>query len=160
CRLVRTRVARIGGGTTATGTVMVPPSADVTVTESGGGLPGGRPTAALALPLPVEVSSLGTKPAPLAVRAGLAPTSLVCAATTRSGPRVKIALGTVTRSPSVLNVEAVGGMSLMLLTVHDVGVPASGPRTTRPKKVPVVPISVIDAGSEPATVACSDMPLS
>src|SRR5262249_56782787 len=96
-------LATIGGGTTAMGTVMVPPPAEVTVTVSGGGLPGGRPTAALALPLPVDVNSLGTKPVPVAVRGGLGPTSLGVAGTTPAPPLGEIAPAPRTTAPRPLH---------------------------------------------------------
>src|SRR5262249_40157277 len=54
------------GSTTATGTVMLPPPADVTCTWSGGGsVP--SPTAADAPPVPVAVSTRGSRPSTIAV---------------------------------------------------------------------------------------------
>src|ERR1044071_8065669 len=55
-------LATTGGVSRATSIVAVPPPAEVTVTEDGGGTPGGKPTPALASPLPSAVRTRGRKP--------------------------------------------------------------------------------------------------
>src|SRR5262252_3951835 len=142
--LATTGVGGGGGTSTTTAALALPPSADVTVIEAGGGTPAGRPQVPIATPPLVDVRTTGEKPVPVTVNAGLPTLLLDAAMMARSPPGVKIALLIDTMSV-IAWTAVVGGKSLMLLTRAEVG-EAPGPSSTRPKYEPVVPDSTIVTG--------------